>query len=253
MENDKATNKALNYGEFMLRLRDLISDITPAPTITEPTSIDDLQKAEKQLAAGQFKGEIKLNAVSPYILTDDGNNANSGRSGGTSTGGETDGGSDSSDSRHIRFIQTVTKKVAAIKDDAEKMKIGDVSDRVGRASEISDRLVKIRQGATNNWLIGELSNENTWDLQESYTDDEGKKKYRSTVATIPDADTGVPGMPKYQGIDFPATYSANTAKVNAQQISTGEDFQTWVRFFFLSLGLSRTGLIWCKGQRAWEL
>ncbi|KAJ5256524.1 hypothetical protein N7478_012628 [Penicillium angulare] len=55
---------------------------------------------------------------------------------------------------------------------------------------------------------------------------------RTTVTTVDDAETRVPGedkISKYQTIDFPATFAdlRNKAKIEGKNINSGVDFETW--------------------------
>ncbi|KAJ5999263.1 hypothetical protein N7451_007073 [Penicillium sp. IBT 35674x] len=128
---------------------------------------------------------------------------------------------------HTRFIEKVTEKVAAIRNDAKKSSIGDVSERLDRADTISRRTILLRKASTNNWLIKYLSRDDGWNLQKT---EDGST--RTTVTTVDDAETGVPGedkISKYQTINFPATFQdpLNTAKIQGKSIQSGVDFQTW--------------------------
>jgi hypothetical protein len=235
----------MNYVEFMLRTLNKMSDLSHPPAITEPTSKDDLQRAEKELSNYKdfnFRGTVKLGVISPK-LADLENNAAlfiSGRGpqggGGDSGDGSPDSGpsdskdADTEDDKHIRFIRTVSQKVAAVKDDRHLVNIGDVSDRLGRAEEISFRIAALRKGQTSNWIVKELSGDQGWNLQEPDPDHAGK--YRSTVV-MAEADTQVPGMKTYQVVDFPRTLAvtANIAKIQGKGLNNWDKFMTWVSYF----------------------
>ncbi|KAJ5288017.1 hypothetical protein N7478_003703 [Penicillium angulare] len=127
----------------------------------------------------------------------------------------------------------------AIKADSDKASLGDNSDRLARIETIRQRTISLRKAQTENWLIGELSRDDRWNLQESEEVDDGtggkQTVHRTTVVTVDNADTGVPGedsISKYQGINFPATFekSGNKAKIQDKKLNSGEDFETWVSF-----------------------
>ncbi|KAJ5722141.1 hypothetical protein N7488_000176 [Penicillium malachiteum] len=84
---------------------------------------------------------------------------------------------------YTRFIEKVREKVAAIRNDVKKSSIGD-----DRADTISRRIGLLRKALTNNWLIKYLSKDYGWNLQKT---EDGSS--RTTVTTVDDADTGVPG------------------------------------------------------------
>ncbi|KXG45994.1 uncharacterized protein PGRI_048500 [Penicillium griseofulvum] len=243
IENGRKTDKAMNYVEFMLRTLDKAADLPLPPDITEPTSKDDLQRAEKELSVYRkykynFQGTVELSLISPNLALLENNAAlfNSGRAppGGGGDSGDGDAGSGSSDSndakkeddKHIRYIRAVSEKVAAVKDDAHLVNIGDVSDRLGRAEEISFRIAALRKGQTSNWIVKELSSDQGWNLQEPDPDNAGK--YRSTVV-MAEADTQVPGMKTYQVVDFPRTLAvtANIAKIQGKGLNNWDKFMTW--------------------------
>ncbi|OQE42152.1 hypothetical protein PENCOP_c004G04248 [Penicillium coprophilum] len=241
IENGQQTDKAMNYVEFMLRTLQKPADLPHPPALTEPTSKDDLQRAEKQLADNRsfnFKGTVKLSLISPKLATLEENASLfiSGRTPPGGSGGSGDGGAssgspgsddaDTEDDKHIRYIRTVSQKVAAVKDDAHLVSIGDVSDRLARAEEISFRIAALRKAQTSNWLVKELSSDQGWNLQEADPDHDGK--YRSTVV-MAQADTGVPGMNTYQAVDFPRTFAVtqNTAKIQGKGLNNWDKFMTW--------------------------
>lgn len=202
----KAANYPLDYPEFMLRLAGKNTAIVPHPDITAPDSEDDLVRAEQELTNKRLNGPIEMEDVNPYLKT---------------------GGSNQI---HTRFIEKVTEKVKAIRDDATKSRIGDVSERLDRANTISQRMISLRKASTNQWLIQHLSRDDGWDLQETK---DGTT--RTTVTTVDDADTGVPGedkISKYQTINFPATFedTRNTDKIRKKNLQSGVDFETWVSF-----------------------
>ncbi|KAJ5758369.1 hypothetical protein N7520_005525 [Penicillium odoratum] len=114
-----------------------------------------------------------------------------------------------------------------IRNDADKSSIGDVSERLARADMISQRMISLRKASIINWMIKYLTRDDGYNLQ---TTDDGTT--RTTVATVDDADTGVPGkeeISEYQSIDFPATFAdpLNTKKIQGKNIKSGVDFQTW--------------------------
>lgn len=191
----------------MLRLGGGNTAIDTLPEITPPDSEDDLVRAEQELTDNHLDGIIQMKQVNPFLKTGD------------------------SSQIHTRFIEKVTVKVDSIRDDADKSSIGDVSERLGRADMISQRMISLRKASTINWMIKYLTRDDGWDLQT--TEDDGTT--RTTVATVDDADTGVPGedeISKYQSIDFPATFAdqLNTKKIQKKNIESGVDFQTWVSF-----------------------
>lgn len=232
--NGRETDKPLNYVEFMLRTLSKPSNLEPPPAITEPSSQGDLQRAQKELADNRvynFKGTVSLSTISPKLaeLEEKASTFISGRGGGSGGGGSGSKGDSESDAdKHIRFIRTVSQKVAAVKDDRHLITIGDVSDRLGRAEDISRRIVALRKGQTNNWLVRELSSDQGWNLQEA--DPNKKGEYRSTVV-MAEADTDVPGMPRYQAVDFPRTFAANTEKIKGKGLTNWDKFMTWVSCF----------------------
>ncbi|KAJ5635473.1 uncharacterized protein N7484_008786, partial [Penicillium longicatenatum] len=192
----KATYYPLDYPEFMIRLEGKNTAVVPHPDITAPDSEDDLVRAEQELTDKHLNGPIEMKEVNPYLKT---------------------GGSNQI---HTRFIEKVTEKVAAIRDDAKKSSIEGISERLDRANTISQRMISLRKASTNQWLIQHLSR-----------DDDGHS-IRTTVTTVDDADTGVPGedkISKYQTINFPATFEdpLNTAKIKGKNLESGVDFQTW--------------------------
>ncbi|KAJ5173845.1 uncharacterized protein N7500_001776 [Penicillium coprophilum] len=201
--SETSTNYALDYPEFMLRLGGKNTAIETHPDITAPDSEDDLVRAEQELTDKHLDGLIKMKEVNPYLKVGD------------------------STQIHTRFIEKVTERVDAIRNDAEKSSIGDVSNRLSRADTISQRMILLRKASTINWLIKYLTRDDGWNLQKT---EDGIT--RTTVATVDDAETGVPGaakISKYQSIDFPATFAdpLNTAKIEGKNIESGVDFQTW--------------------------
>ncbi|KAK5789005.1 hypothetical protein VI817_008129 [Penicillium citrinum] len=199
----ESTNYPLNYQEFMLRLGGKNTAVVPLPDVTAPDSENDLVRAEQELTDKRLFSEIEMNDVNPYI-----------------TGG-------GSDKIHTRFILKITERVAAIRDDAKKSSVGDISERLDRAETIRQRMIRLRKASTNTWLIQHLSRDDGWNLQE--TED---KTTRTTVTTVNDVDTGVPGedkISKYQTINFPATFEdeRNTAKIRGKNLDSGVDFETW--------------------------
>ena len=266
IENGQETDRAMNYVEFMLRTLQKPADLPHPPALTEPTSKDDLQRAEKQLADNRnfnFKGTIKLSLISPKLASLEENDslfisgrAPPGRGGDNGDGGSDSGSSgsddaDTEDDKHIRYIRTVSQKVAAVKDNAHLVSIGDVSDRLGRAEEISFRIAALRKAQTSNWLVKELSSDQGWNLQEP--DPDNADKYRSTVV-MAEADTGVPGMNTYQAVDFPRTFAAaeNTAKIQGKGLNNWDKFMTWVSWFLSKTISQGTNLCWYIGPGAWE-
>ncbi|KAJ5560127.1 hypothetical protein N7513_002526 [Penicillium frequentans] len=200
---EKSTNYPLDYPEFMLRLEGENTAIETHPDITAPDSEDDLVRAEQELTDKHLNGPIEMEKVNPYLTT---------------------GGSNQI---HTRFIEKVTAKVEAIRDDATKASIGDVSERLDRANTISQRMISLRKASTNQWLIQHLSRDDGWNLQ---TTKDGTT--RTTVTTVDDADTGVPGedkISKYQTINFPATFEdpRNTDEIRKKNLQSGHDFETW--------------------------
>ncbi|KAJ5282017.1 hypothetical protein N7478_007389 [Penicillium angulare] len=198
-----STNYPLEYPEFMLRLGGKNTAVATLPDITPPDSEDDLVRAEQELTDNHLDGLIKMKEVNPFLKTGD------------------------SSQIHTRFIEKVTVKVDSIRDDADESSIGDVSERLGRADMISQRMISLRKASTINWMIKYLTRDDGWNLQ---TTDDGTT--RTTVATVDDTDTGVPGedeISKYQSIDFPATFAdpLNTKKIQGKNIESGVDFQTW--------------------------
>ncbi|KAJ5504909.1 hypothetical protein N7463_007783 [Penicillium fimorum] len=204
--SEKPTNYPLDYPEFMLRLGGKNTVTETHPGITAPDSEDDLARAEQELTDKRLNGQIKMDKVSPYV-----------KAGG-------------SNQIHTRFIEKVTEKVAAIRNDAKKSSIGDVSERLDRADMISRRIILLRKASTNNWLIKYLSRDDGWNLQKTKDG-----SIHTTVTTVDDAETGVPGedkISKYQTINFPATFEdpLNTAKIQGKNLQSGVDFHTWVSF-----------------------
>lgn len=202
----KPTYYPLDYPEFMLRLGDKNTAVETHPDITAPDSKDDLVRAEQELTDKHLNGQIKMDKVSPYLKTGESNQI------------------------HTRFIEKVTEKVEAIRKDAQKSSLGDISKRLDRADTITQRMISLRKASTNQWLIQHLSRDDGWNLQKK---DGGS--IRTTVTTVDDADTGVPGedkISKYQTINFPATFAdpLNTAKIQGKNLQSGVDFQTWVSF-----------------------
>ncbi|CAI7630237.1 unnamed protein product [Penicillium glandicola] len=164
--------------------------VVTLPDITPPESEDDLVRAEQELTDNHLDGQIKMKEVNP-------------------------------------FLKTVTEKVDSIRGDADKSSIGDVSERLGRADMISQRMISLRKASTINWMIKYLTRDDGWNLQ---TTEDGTT--RTTVATVDEADTGVPGedeISKYQSVDFPATFAdpLSTEKIQGKNIESGVDFQTW--------------------------
>jgi hypothetical protein len=203
---ETSTNYPLDYPEFMLRLEAENTVITPHPDITAPDSVDDLVRAEQELTDKHLNGNLEMNEVNPYLKT---------------------GGSNQI---HTRFIEKVTEKVEAIRDDPQKSSLGDVSERLDRAATINQRMILLRKASTHVWLIEHLSRDDGWNLQKT---EDGST--RTTVTTVDDAETGVPGedkISKYQTINFPATFAdpLNTAKIQGKNLQSGVDFQTWVSF-----------------------
>ncbi|OQD60623.1 hypothetical protein PENPOL_c022G07329 [Penicillium polonicum] len=201
--SEKPTSYPLDYPEFMLRLGGKNTVTVTHPDITAPDSEGDIERAEQELTDKRLNGQIKMDKVSPYLKT---------------------GGSNQI---HTRFIQKVTEKVAAIRNDSKKSSIGDVSERLDRADTMSRRIILLRKASTNNWLIKYLSRDDGWNLQKT---EDGST--RTTVTTVDDAETGVPGedrISKYQTINFPATFDdpLNTAKIQGKNLQSGVDFHTW--------------------------
>ncbi|KAL4807505.1 hypothetical protein BDV18DRAFT_158722 [Aspergillus unguis] len=200
--SQKPTFYPLDYPEFMLRLAGKNTVTVPHPDITPPDSEDDLVRAEQELTDKHLNGQIKMDKVSPYLKT---------------------GGSNQI---HTQFIEKVTEKMAAIRDNGDLSSLGDISKRLDRADTIRRRIVLLRQASTNNWLIKYLSRDDGWNLQKT---EDGST--RTTVTTVDDAETGVPGedkISKYQTINFPATFEdpQNTAKIQGKNIQSGVNFQT---------------------------
>ncbi|KAJ5483517.1 hypothetical protein N7530_002763 [Penicillium desertorum] len=166
-----------------------------------------------------------MTACSSQAEPPPGGGADSG-DGGSDSGSSGSDDADTEDDKHIRYIRTVSQKVAAVKNDAHLVGIGDVSDRLGRAEEISFRIAALRKAQTSNWLVKELSSDQGWNLQEP--DPDNADKYRSTVVMV-EADTGIPGMNTYQAVDFPRTFAAteNTAKVQGKGLNNWDKFMTW--------------------------
>lgn len=247
----------MTYVEFMLRTISKSADLPLPPAITEPTSTDDLQRAQKQLADEKnfnFKGTVKLSLISSRLaqLQQSANLFISGRDspGSTNNGNTGTTNTDADDDQHIRYIKTVSQKVAAVNDDRHLIKIGDVSDRLARAKEISSRIAALRKAQTSNWLVKELSGDQGWNLQEPDPDDDGK--YRSTVV-MAESDTGVPGMDKYQSVDFPRTFAvtANADIIQGKGINSWEQFETWVSWFLPKTIFHDTNSCWI-GRGAWQ-
>lgn len=104
------------------------------PNITAPDSEDDIERAEQELTNKRLNGQIKIDKVSPYLKT---------------------GGSNQI---HTRFIQKVTEKVAAIRNNAKKSSIGDVSERLDRA----DTMSRLRQESLDKQLADQVSIQRRW-------------------------------------------------------------------------------------------